>query len=231
MNVAAKCLSKGLLFVLLIALYQISGYTNAYGQPFTGRVVAVADGDTITVMRGLIGQKVRLDGIDAPERKQDYGNRARQFVGSRAFGKTVMVSSSGTDKYGRMIGVVSFPDQTILNHEIVRNGFAWWYRKYASDDRTLERLESEARTERRGLWSQPNPTPPWEFRRGSGSHENMPVKPLPSGELPILGNRSSRIYHRPNCDTYHKISPRNRIIFDNEGAAQRAGYRLAKNCD
>jgi micrococcal nuclease len=215
---------------LFISFYQLVVFLPGRAESFIGKVVAISDGDTITVMRGRIGEKVRLDGIDAPERKQDYGNRSRQFVASKVFGKTVEVDFKETDKYGRMIGVVVLPDKTNLNHEIVRNGCAWWYRKYAPDDETLERLELEARTEKRGLWRQPNPIPPWEFRRASGSYQNVPVKPLPSGELPIIGNRSSRIYHRPNCDTYYKISPRNRVVFGDEGAAQRAGYRLARNC-
>lgn len=215
---------------LLFSFCQLAVLFAAEAESFTGRVVAVYDGDTITVIRRGIRKKVRLDGIDAPERKQDYGNRARQFVGGRAFGKIVTVSSRGIDKYGRTIGVVSLPDQTTLNHDIVGNGFAWWYRKYAPHDKTLERLESEARAARRGLWQQANPIPPWEFRHGLGSHQTDSMTPLPSGRLPILGNRNSRIYHRPNCDSYHKISPRNRVVFQDEQAAQRAGYRLARNC-
>lgn len=210
--------------VFILALQTSASFVEA--ESITGKVVAVSDGDTITVMDRGFGRKVRLDGIDAPERKQDYGNRARQFVASRTFGKTVTVSSRGTDKYGRTIGVVSLPDQTILNHDIVGNGFAWWYRRYAPNDHTLERLESEARAARRGLWQQANPLPPWEFRRGLAS----PVNPLPSGELPIIGNRNSRIYHRPNCDSYLKVSPKNRVVFQDEQSAQRAGYRLARNC-
>lgn len=217
------------LATLLLILFP-HGVAPAVAETFTGRVVAVADGDTMTVMRGLIGEKIRLDGIDAPERKQDYGNKARQFVRAKVFGKTVAVDLKGSDKYGRKIGVISLSDETILNHEIVRNGYAWWYRKYAPDDQTLQLLEQEARTAKRGLWQQANPVPPWEFRRGSGSHQQVPIKPLPSVELPILGNRNSRIYHRPNCDSYSKISPKNRVAFENEEAAERAGYRLARNC-
>jgi endonuclease YncB( thermonuclease family) len=217
--------------MLTLLFYQQALVLPAAAETFSGKVVAVSDGDTITVLYGRVGKKVRLDGIDAPERKQDYGTRARQFVGSKVFGKTVQIDFKGTDRYGRLIGLVVLPDKTILNHEIVRNGLAWWYRKYAPDDHLLERLEADACSARRGLWQQANPTPPWEFRRSLGAHQDAPVMPLPSGELPILGNRNSRIYHRPNCDSYSKISPKSRVVFEDESAANRAGYRLARNCN
>jgi micrococcal nuclease len=218
--------SSALLFVCLLHCLS-AAWIPAYAESFKGKVVGVADGDTITVMHRGVGERIRLHGIDAPEKAQDFGNRARQFVGRFVFSKEVNVVSNGTDKYGRTLGTVALVDGTVLNHEIVRNGYAWWYRKYAENDTELARLEAEARRERRGLWAQANPIPPWEFRHWPGV---TPVSPLPSGKLPVLGNRKSRIYHLPNCDSYSKISPQNRVRFPDERAAQRAGYRLAGNC-
>jgi micrococcal nuclease len=124
----------------------------------------VSDGDTIDVLREGRAVRVRLEGIDTPERGQPFGTRAKQFTSDLVFGKTVAVQVKGTDQYGRILGEVILPDGRSLNRELVRNGYAWWYRRY-SDDPVLQQLEEEARRERRGLWRDQNPIPPWEFRR------------------------------------------------------------------
>jgi len=147
-----------LLFVLLV-------FGIALGESFTGRVVGISDGDTISVMHNGRAEKVRLHGIDAPEKAQPFTNRAKQFVSDLAFGKEVKVEARGQDRYGRTIGDVFLQDGSNLNHEIVRAGFAWWFRRYAPKDKELEKLESGAREARWGLWVDPNPIPPWEFRR------------------------------------------------------------------
>lgn len=131
---------------------------------FVGRVVGVSDGDTIEVLRAGRAVRVRLHGIDCPESRQAYGTRAKQFTAQLVFGKTVAVQVHGTDQYGRILGEVILPDGRSLNRELVRNGYAWWYRRY-SNDLVLQQLEQEARRERRGLWQDRNPVPPWEFRR------------------------------------------------------------------
>ncbi|MEJ5250763.1 MAG: thermonuclease family protein [Chthonomonadetes bacterium] len=133
---------------------------------FTGKVVGVSDGDTIEVMRAGRAVRVRLHGIDCPESRQAFGTRAKQFTSELVFGKTVAVQVYGTDQYGRILGEVILPDGRSLNRELVRNGYAWWYRRY-SNDPVLQQLEDEARRERRGLWRDKNPIPPWEFRRES----------------------------------------------------------------
>jgi endonuclease YncB( thermonuclease family) len=143
--------------------------TAIRASDFTGRVVGISDGDTITVMHDGRAEKIRLNGIDAPEKGQPFGNRAKQFVSDLAFGKEVNVRDKGLDRYGRTIGEVFLADGDNLNHEIVRAGLAWWFRRYAPKDRELEELEAEARQARRGLWVDPNPIPPWEWRRSSRS--------------------------------------------------------------
>lgn len=149
------------LILVVSALWQ--RWMPARGD-FTGRVVGVSDGDTIEVMRAGRAVRVRLQGVDCPESRQAYGTRAKQFTSELVFGKTVAVQVHGTDQYGRILGEVILPDGRSLNRELVRNGYAWWYRRY-SDDPVLQQLEEEARRERRGLWREKNPTPPWEFRR------------------------------------------------------------------
>ena len=135
----------------------------AAAEEFTGRVVGVTDGDTIKVLHAHQSETVRLLGVDAPEKRQAYGDRARRFTAELAFDRSVTVRSSGRDRNGRLLGEVLLPDGRSLNQELVRAGYAWWFRKYSSDIR-LARLEEEARQDRRGLWADAAPTAPWEYR-------------------------------------------------------------------
>lgn len=132
---------------------------------FTGKVVKVADGDTITVLVDNKMIKVRLDGIDCPEKGQPWGKAARNFTCIFAFNEIVTVEEQGTDKYGRTLGIVILSDKTNLNQELLSAGLAWWYWKY-SDDKYLGELEQEARENQQGLWRDSNPVPPWEWRKG-----------------------------------------------------------------
>ena len=131
---------------------------------FSGKVVSVLDGDTIEVLYNRRARRIRLNGIDAPEKGQAFGQKAKQFVSEQAFGKEVTVRTFGLDKYGRTIGEVFLPDGRMLNEELVREGLAWWYRKYAPGNVTLEKLETEAREAKRNLWSHKKPVPPWVYR-------------------------------------------------------------------
>ena len=134
-------------------------------QEFTGKVVGVSDGGTITVLHNGKGERIRLHGIDSPEKRQAFGNRAKQFTSKLVFGKTVTVEVMDRDRYGRTLGVVLLPDGRSLDRELVRAGFAWWYRRYAPDDETPEQLEREARGAELGLWADPHAVPPWEWRK------------------------------------------------------------------
>src|SRR5262249_3053400 len=94
-----------------------------------------------------------------------YGTRAKQFTSDLTFGKVVRVEPTDRDQYGRIVADMILPDGRNLNLELVRAGLAWWYRRYAPRDGVLEQLEVEARAGRRGLWADPHPVPPWEWRR------------------------------------------------------------------
>lgn len=126
--------------------------------------MGISDGDTISVMHDGKAERVRLNGIDAPEKGQPFTNRAKQFVLALAFGKEDKVEVKGKDRYGRTIGDVILPDTRNLNREVVKAGFAWWFRRYAPKDENLEKLETEAREAKLGLWADSNPLPPWEYR-------------------------------------------------------------------
>jgi hypothetical protein len=132
----------------------------------------------------------------------------------------VTVRLLSTDRYRRSIALVVLPDGRILNNELVRSGFAWWFRRYAPTDETLERLEAEARQARRGLWSLPNAIPPWDWRHHTG---------LPAGlAATVIGNRRSLIYHRPTCPNAARIAERNRVTFPSDAAA--AAAKTATRC-
>ncbi len=146
---------------LFFSLALIAGQTLA--ADFTGKVVGVSDGDTITVLHNGKGERIGLHGIDCPEKRQAFGKRAKQLTSNLVFGKTVTVQVLDRDRYGRTVGEVLLPDGRSLNHELVRAGLAWMYRRY-TNDQSLSDLEEEARVAGRGLWADPEPVPPWEWR-------------------------------------------------------------------
>jgi endonuclease YncB( thermonuclease family) len=132
---------------------------------FTGPVVSVLDGDTIEVLHNGIAERIRLSGIDCPEKGQAYGNNAKHAASKLVFGKEVTLQTYGKDKYARTLADVLLTDGTNVNHELVKDGWCWWYRKYAPGDTVLEELENDARQAKKGLWADPNPVPPWEWRK------------------------------------------------------------------
>ena len=135
----------------------------ATAQTLTGNVVAVHDGDTISIRTSTSTVRVRLYGIDCPEYQQPFSARARQFTSKMVFKREVTVRNEGTDKYDRLLGRV-FVDGVELNESLVRNGLAWHYEIRVSD-RALADAERHARAAKVGIWSQPNPVPPWRWRR------------------------------------------------------------------
>jgi len=141
--------------------------TSIPALSFTGQVVAVTDGDTIKVMHDGALEKIRLNRIDCPEKSQPFGQRAKNFTSDACFGRIVEIQEHGTDRYHRTIGEVILPDGRDLNAELVRAGYAWWYRRYAPTDLQLSLLEQQARAQRSGLWADTNPIAPWDYRHPS----------------------------------------------------------------
>ena len=159
------------------------------------KVVSVADGDTLTCLSTKKEPiKVRLNQIDAPEHKQDFGKAAKKALSGYVFGKNVSLKTNGRDKYGRIIAEV-YLDGTNINKAMVKNGHAWAYREYVTDNEYLE-LEKAARSQSKGLWSQPNPIYPSEFRHGERLHNvTKEVKPKVSvsgGKFICSGKRFCR---------------------------------------
>ena len=137
----------------------------ARDETLAGQVVSVADGDTITVLADGERVKVRLAEIDAPERGQPWGRRAKQALTGKVAGHVVQVESSFNDRYGRRVGYVTDSGRDI-NRELVREGHAWVYRQWLRDE-TLLGDEAHARAAHAGLWSlgDAERVPPWQWRQ------------------------------------------------------------------
>jgi len=152
---------------------------NAYADTLLGVVIGVSDGDTITVLDAERQQhKVRLGGIDAPEKAQPFGQRSKENLSRLVFKKEVAVDWTKRDRYQRIVGKVmvqpsdcpTCPKTLDAGHAQLSVGLAWWYRKYAKEQSPEDRgryesEEQEARARRVGLWQDPDPVPPWEWRR------------------------------------------------------------------
>ena len=155
---------------MIIALCILLLPAPAWAWP--ARVVAVSDGDTITVEPTDGGNriKVRLHGIDAPEKDQPGGEPARAFVVQAALYKAVEVEPTlqGKDRYGRTVAVVVLPGGESLQAALLRAGHAWVWPRYCRGCGEWEVLQEEARAAGRGLWINLNPVPPWEWRRKEG---------------------------------------------------------------
>jgi endonuclease YncB( thermonuclease family) len=132
---------------------------------WSGKVVGVIDGASITVLHDGRQEQIRLWGIDCPEKDQDFGTEAKQTTSTLVFAKTLEVEPVTVDRYGRTVAFVKV-GKTLVNEELIRQGLAWVFTRYC--DRTVcqewKVLEEEAREAKRGLWSIPKPVAPWEFR-------------------------------------------------------------------
>jgi endonuclease YncB( thermonuclease family) len=137
------------------------------GSVVEGRVTHVPDGDSLRVRVGTREYSVRLYGIDAPEgnTRQPYADEARDYARRLAEGKTVRLFVRDHDRFGRVVAEATLPDGANVGHAMVEAGLAWHYTAFAKSDERLAALQAGARQARRGLWSDPNPTAPWEWRK------------------------------------------------------------------
>lgn len=172
-------ISRRFFWATLIALAAWS----ASAETITGRVVGVADGDTVTVLDADRTQhKIRVAGIDAPEKNQAFGQRSKASMSDLVFGKDVVVKSNKRDRYGRLVGKVlvavpycavsTCPKTLDAGLAQITAGMAWWYRQYAreqsaEDASTYEVAEQAARDRRVGLWRDAHPVAPWDWRRAA----------------------------------------------------------------
>jgi len=188
-----------LLFFALMALP--AGGETGFPNTLTGKVISVADGDTITLLDDQNNrERIRFAGIDAPERKQAYSAKSKASIARAIKGKRVRVQWNAHDKYGRILGHVYLGEEW-LNLSQVEKGWAWHYKKY-SKDKKLADAELTARKEKRGLWAYSAvPMAPWEFRK-------LPKQGKASSSsdvtLTYWLNTSSGVRHNSSCRWYGK---------------------------
>lgn len=149
--------------VLPLALVWLLSAAEAFS--FGGEVVEVLEGSTIEVLRFGKAQRIHLHGLDCPEKDQPYGDEVKPAISALVFAMEVTVEPRGKDKHGRILADVLLADGTNVNQTLVKEGRCWWSRKFAPNDAELERLELEAKEAKKGLWEDPEPIPPWEFRK------------------------------------------------------------------
>lgn len=155
----------------LVLLLSLSFINCAVAAILVGKVIGISDGDTIDVLdSSKVTHRIRLTGIDAPEKAQAFGQRAKEHLSDTLFGKQVEVQGGKTDKYGRTVGKVTVNGDD-ANLEQVKSGFAWHYKQYSSEQSVSDRelysnAEEKARSSRAGLWRDAHPMPPWEWRHG-----------------------------------------------------------------
>ena len=155
---------------LILAVLLQAAASAASADTILGKVVGVTDGDTVTVMDASKTQHtIRLAGIDAPEKRMPFGQRAKEHLSNLVFSKDVKVETRKKDRYGRSVGII-FLDERDANLAMITAGMAWHYKKYereqsASDRQLYANAEGQAKSRRDGLWRDDNPTPPWEYRK------------------------------------------------------------------
>lgn len=156
--------------MVYILLFQALTTGCAWAETINGRVVGIQDGDTITVLdAGNQQHKIRLAGIDCPEKNQPYGQAAKQSMSDQVFDRDVRVESDKRDRYGRVVGQV-WVSGVDANLEQIKRGLAWHYKQYQNEQPLNDRLaytraEDAARGEGRGLWVDPAPVAPWDWRK------------------------------------------------------------------
>jgi endonuclease YncB( thermonuclease family) len=207
---------------------------------FSANVTNITDGDTVDVLGpGGATYAIRLVGIDAPEHDQAFGTQSTQHLASLISGKTVTLECENERSYGRLICKILLPNGEDVDLDQVKEGMAWHYKQYQDEQSPTDReayaaAECSAMKAKVGLWSDPHPIQPQDFRHGT----NSPLLLDPKGcrmssepaSSPVVGNSRSHIFEWPGCPYYADISPDNRVPFASPQAAEAAGYRPAHNC-
>ncbi len=212
---------------------------------YIGKVVDIADGDTITVRTETQGDKtIRLSGVDCPETFQIHGQQAKRFTASKLQDRRVRVVPLTVDEYGRIVAVV-FVNGENINEQLVAHGHGWVYRKYckAAYCRDWLKLETTARDAGVGLWEENKPQPPWEWREAQRIKERGGGRQAPGkvtepavadaakagGSSPVYhGNRRSFVFHGRNCPDYNCRNCT--VILPSIAEATRAGYKRHRAC-
>ncbi len=203
-------------------------------------VIGVSDGDSITVLQNYKQYRIRLYGIDSPEKGQAFGKKAKQFTSSLTHGKIVELIPYDVDKYKRIVAVVKV-DGVNVNEEILRNGYAWRYTKYCKESFCSDwlNIEAQARSAGVGLWHDRAPLPPWEWRKSpqrtkvlvsnnKGRERQKRAYSESVNKGPLHGNRKSHVFHNKGCRWYNCKNCT--VNFGSVMEARKAGYRPCGKC-
>lgn len=195
-------------FLLCLSAF-VSLLLPSAAEMLFGHCVGVADGDTCTLLLTQPDgvkktERIRFHGIDAPESRQAYGQAAKKFVSDLIYDKDIRVDVQTRDKYGRLVGKI-FVGDTNVNLEVVRAGYAWWYRQYGAGETALAEAEQEARDARRGLWQDADPVAPWDFRHKGARASASAASPAPASSAEpqrYWVTSSSGKTHNASCRYY-----------------------------
>jgi endonuclease YncB( thermonuclease family) len=204
-------------------------------------VTRVVDGDTIVVIDSSNQQReIRLEGIDAPEHGQAFGEQSTVHLIELVRAKEVKLDCTGQQSYGRFVCKVFLPSDEDVDLDQIKAGMAWHYKQFqrlqnATDRTTYGVAEDAARRAHLGLWSQSNPVQPQDFRHHTASqvcfdNADHRIACSDTYDGPVRGNLHSHIYHWPGCPNYDDIAEHNRVELPNAVAAEAAGFRAARNC-
>ena len=149
---------RKILSILLVLFITVLSFA------FSGKVIKVADGDTITVLKDGEKVRIRLYGIDAPEKKQEYGIKSLDVLKKMIDGQVVEIDVKDKDQYGRVVGEVYYNGKNV-NLYMLETGNAWWYKQYSKGNLEFAAAEEKAKLNKVGLWEDKDPVPPWEFRK------------------------------------------------------------------
>ena len=212
----------------LVVALTLVGQTALASDTFIAKVVGVHDGDTVTVLRNGHDQvRIRLSGIDAPERGQAFGQQAKGLMSRLVFGRNVSVRVVDHDRYRRTVARLAVDGQDV-GLAMLRQGLAWHYKHYDSDP-AYAGAENAARAQHLGLWADPHPVAPWDYRHSGASATSPPPAAATVAANGMLhGNESSHVYHRPGCPQYncHRCTRG----FKTDALARSAGFRQAGCC-
>lgn len=156
-----------ILYTIIFLLFSCNNNTPqvSYANNNSGKIISIIDGDTYELLDNDNKTiRIRMEGIDAPEKGMPFCNVAKKYLSSLCFGKKIILDGNKKDRNGRIIAYSYLGDSTELSHEMVKAGLAWHFKKYSSDS-SLANLEIEARNLGLGLWKDKNPIPPWEIRK------------------------------------------------------------------
>lgn len=207
---------------------------------FSARVESITDGDTITVADSNGQQEViRLYGIDAPEHDQPFGAQSTKHLTGLVSGTAVALDCENDRSYGRLICKIILPDGEDVCLDQVKAGMAWHYKQYEDEQSPEDRAaytaaECSAMKAKIGLWSDPNPVQPQDWRHQTKSPLLLDASGCRTTSEPIsgpvVGNSRSHVFEWPACPYYDAISPDSRVLFPSPQAAEAAGYGPARNC-